>query len=412
MIDRQQAEQLASIWAGRESQRLGHECTPLVEEFDLGYVIWYSVPRDLPMRPGDLPNTVIDRETGEVTHWPRVPADVIAQTYRQRRPDRPAPRTVDPAAQLLRELHRSSTPGTTAHLTIGGRTYVARGAKGDIALNHHPLVQGYLDSVPTGRLVRGVDRHAELIVISDALHGQDHRRESEGLHPLDFEEQLALLNSARLEVFRVREPGDPAAGPADEVCDSCATALSRMRLLPWYDTVWGVSEWRPEPRPVPDPYRFPPEVGSALASAGWRDDSTVNEALAAGAIRETLDITGVGHRHTVFPAAEAALTAFPALLSKRRGPGEQVWISHFSTNPLRGAHSAATLADFGSVLGMRLFPIGAERPPESILAVDELGRVFALDQAGEWFLGADIDAALTTLLLGRAPARVRDDGTW
>ncbi|MEU4569380.1 SUKH-3 domain-containing protein [Micromonospora sp. NPDC023956] len=411
MIDRQQAEQLATIWAGRESQRLGRECTPLVEEFDLGYVIWYSVPRDLTMRPGDLPNTVIDRETGEVTHWPRVPADVIAQTYRQRRPDRPAPRTVEPAAQLLRELRRPSTPGTSAHLTLGGRSYVAQGAKGDVDLNHHPLVQGYLDSVPTGRLVRGVDRHAELIVVSDALHDQDHRRETEGLHPLDFEEQLALLNSARLEVFRVREPGDPAGGPADEVCDSCATALSRMRLLPWYDTVWGVSEWRPGPQSAPDPYRFAPEVSHALVAAGWGRMDLVAEIVPA-AIRETLGIGTAAHRHQAFPAAQAALTDFLSLFSKRRGPGEQVWISRFTLSPLLGAHSADTLADFGAVLGMRLFPIGAERPPESILAVDELGRIFALDQAGEWFLGADIDAALTTLLLGRAPARVRDDGTW
>ncbi|MEE3919750.1 SUKH-3 domain-containing protein [Micromonospora sp. BRA006-A] len=86
-------------------------------------------------------------------------------------------------------------------------------------------------------------------------------------------------------------------------------------------------------------------------------------------------------------------------------------ISRFTTNPLRAAHTADSLADFAAVLGARLFPLGSERQ-ESILAVDEHGRIFALDQAGEWFLGADIDAALTTLLLGRAPARVRDDGTW
>ena len=38
--------------------------------------------------------------------------------------------------------------------------------------------------------------------------------------------------------------------------------------------------------------------------------------------------------------------------------------------------------------------------------------MFALDQAGEWFVGPDIDAALTNLLLGRPAARIRDDGTW
>ena len=78
---------------------------------------------------------------------------------------------------------------------------------------------------------------------------------------------------------------------------------------------------------------------------------------------------------------------------------------------MHAAHTADTLADFGAALGVRLFPIGSERQ-DSILAVDEQGRIFALDQAGEWFLGDDIDAALTTLLLGRSPARVRDDGTW
>jgi hypothetical protein len=88
-----------------------------------------------------------------------------------------------------------------------------------------------------------------------------------------------------------------------------------------------------------------------------------------------------------------------------------VWISRFSVDPVHAAYTADTLADFGAVLGVRLFPIGAGHP-DAILAVDDHGRVFALDQAGEWFLGDDIDAALTTLLLGLAPPRVRDDGTW
>lgn len=409
MIDRQQAEQLATVWARRDSQRLGHECTPVVEEFDLGYVISSGVPGEVSPLPGDLPKTVVDRETGEVSHWPRLPAAVIAQTYRQRRPSQPVPRTVDPAAQLLREIHRLPTPGATARLTLDGRVHTAHGAKGDVELRHHPVVQGYLDSLPAGHLVRGGERHAELIAVSDALHAYDHRRADQGQPPLGPEEYLALLETARLDVIRVREPGDPAGGPADRPCDSCLVALVRLHLLPWPELAF-TQEWRPDPQPVPDPDRFPGDVGITLTDGGWRN-SIFNAGLAAGAIEETLQIGEMSFRHVAFPAAEAALTAFPAVISRRRGPGQQVWISRFTTNPLRAAHSAASLADFGAVLGVRLFPIGAERQ-ESILAVDERGRVFALDQAGEWFLGPDIDSALTTLLLGLAPARVRDDGTW
>ncbi|WP_442929891.1 SUKH-3 domain-containing protein [Micromonospora sp. WMMC241] len=410
VIERQQAEQIASVWARRDSDRLGFPCTPVVEEFDLGYVIVSTVATESRALPGDLPTTVIDKETGEVSTWPRVPAGAVEEMYRQRRPADPrAPRTVDPAAQLLRELTRLPTPGAAAHLTLDGRLHVAQGAKGDVELRHHPLVRSYLDELPAGHLVRGGDRHAEMIVVSDALHEHDHRRAAEGLPPLTYEEARELLGTGRIEFFRIREPGDPTAGPGELPCDSCVRFLVRFAALPWSDLAF-VEEWRPEPRDVVQPGRLPDDVALALTDGGWQV-SMFNEALALGAIAETKEITGQHHRHEVFPAAEAALTAFPAVLSRRRGPGEQVWISRFTTNPLRAAHTADTLADFGAVLGVRLFPLGSERQ-ESILAVDEHGRVFALDQAGEWFLGADIDAALTTLLLGRAPARVRDDGTW
>lgn len=405
MIDRQQAEQLATVWARRDAQRLGRECTPVVEEFDLGYVISSRVADATGTLPGDLPKTLVDRETGEVSHWPRLPATVIEQTYRQRRPSHPVPRTVDPAAQLLREIHRLPTPGTTARLTLDGRVHTTHGAKGDVELRHHPLVQGYLDSLPAGHLVRGGERHAELIAVSDALHAYDHQRAAQDQQPVGPEEYLALLETARLDVIRVREPGDPAGGPADRPCDSCLIALVRLHVLPWSDLAY-TQEWRPAPQPTPDPDRFPSEVAQSLVAAGWRPEPG-DEFLAEVAIGETCDIA----THMPFPAALRTITAFPSLSSGRRGPGQQVWISRFRLEPLAAAHSAASLADFGAVLGVRLFPIGAERQ-ESILAVDELGRVFALDQAGEWFLGADIDAALTTLLLGRSPARVRDDGTW
>ncbi|WBC04027.1 YwqJ-related putative deaminase [Micromonospora sp. WMMA1976] len=410
MIERQQAEQIASVWARRDSDRLGFPCTPEVEEFDLGYVVSSVVSTEARALPGDLPTTVIDKETGEVSTWPRVPATAVERMYRQRRPAEPRPpRTVDPAAQLLRELTRLPTPGAAAHLTLDGRQHVAQGAKGDVEVRHHPLVQSYLDDLPAGHLVRGGERHAEMIVVSDALYEHDHRRATEGLPPLSIEDARDLLGTSRIESFRIREAGDPLGGQADLPCDSCVRFLVRFAVLPWPDLAF-VEEWRPEPREVIEPGRFPDEVAHALIDGGWQI-SMFNEALAMGAMTETKEIAGQHHRHEPFPAAEAALTAFPAVLSRRRGPGAEVWISRFTTNPLRAAHTADSLADFGALIDARLFPLGSERQ-ESILAVDEHGRVFALDQAGEWFLGADIDAALTTLLLGRAPARVRDDGTW
>ncbi|MEV0002328.1 SUKH-3 domain-containing protein [Micromonospora sp. NPDC050980] len=410
MIERQQAEQIASVWARRDSDRLGVPCSPVVKEFDLGYVIVSTVSTEARALPGDLPTTVIDKETGELSTWPRIPADAVERMYRQRRPAAPrARRTVDPAGQLLRELTRLPTPGGAAHLTLDGRLHVAQGAKGDVELHHHPLVRSYLDELPAGHLVRGGERHAEMIVVSDALHEHDHRRTADGLPPMTVAQARELLAAGRIEVFRSREAGDPAGGQANLPCDSCIAFLVRFAVLPRSDLAF-VEQWRPESRTLVQPGRFPDEVAHALTDGGWQL-SMFNEALALGAIAETREIAGQHHRHEVFSAAEEALTAFPAILSRRRGPGEQVWISRFSTNPLRVAHTADTLADFGAVLGARLFPLGSERQ-ESVLAVDEHGRVFALDQAGEWFLGADIDAALTTLLLGRAPARVRDDGSW
>ncbi|PZF93580.1 hypothetical protein C1I99_20405 [Micromonospora deserti] len=410
MIDRQQAEQLAAVWARRDSQRLGYECHPTVDEFDLGYVITSTVSTAARTAPGDLPTTVVDKQTGEVTTWPRVPVDVVERMYRRSRPQEPsAPRTVDPASQLLREIRRLPTPNTAAHLTVQGRLFRAQGAKGDVRLNHHPLVRAYLDELPPGHLVRGAERHAELIVVSDVLHEYDHRRAAEGIEPMGLADAETLLANTRFDVLRVREAGDPHGGRAERGCDSCVNFLVHFNVLSWAESAF-TSERRAEPQVAHHPGRFPPEVADALMDAGW-EDSEFNPALAAGAIRETCQIAGRQHRHEPFPAAERALTAFPAVLSGRRGPGEAVWISEFTTNPLRSAHSADTLADFTAVLGVRLFPIGSEHG-DSIFAVDERGRVFALDQAGEWFLGDDIDAALTTLLLGRAPARVRDDGTW
>ncbi|MEV2240066.1 SUKH-3 domain-containing protein [Micromonospora sp. NPDC049891] len=410
MIDREQAEQLAAVWARRDSLRLGRECRPAVAEFDLGYVIISTVSTPVRSLPGDLPTTVVDKRTGEVSTWPRVPPEVVARLYRRSRvAGPPAPRTVDPAAQLLREIRRLPAPTTTVRLTVEGRIFTARGAKGDVELNHHPLVRAYLDRLPAGRLVRGGDRHAEFVAVSDVLHEYDHHRTAEGIAAMNMGDARELLSTARVEVSQVRDPGDPHGGAAERPCDSCLDMLVEFNVLPRGERAH-IEPWFAEPAPDPAPGRFPPEVARALVAAGWRPHFS-DAAVATSTIHDVGAVGGRVHGHASFPAAVATLTAFPRLLSRRRGPGQQVWISRFDIHPRQVAQTADSLGDFAAVIGTRLFPLGTEGR-HSIIAVDEQGRIFALDQAGEWFLGVDIDAALTTLLLGRAPARVRDDGGW
>lgn len=412
MIERHEAEQIAAEWARQESSRRGYECTPMLSEFELGYVVWTKEPSSVLPMPGDGTTTVIDKETGRLSTWPGLPPLVVQETYRQRRDSIvAATATVDPTVELRRNIRRRPTPTVVAHLTLRYSRYVARGAKGDQELHHHHLVQDYLDDLPEGHLVRGGDRHAELIALSDLLHAEDHERLSHNGQPLTQDEARQMLRDAKLEVLRVREPGDPAGAQPARPCESCAKALVYFGVLPWSQLAY-VEEWRPLPRAaLPMPDRFPEDVAAVLADGGWAPRDT-DDVLADAAIERTCRVPGPRHRHVPFPAAKQALTDFPGMVCGRRGPGRQHWIRTLEINPMAAAFSADILADLAAVIGARLFPLGAEGNGDTILAVDEHGRVFALDQAGEWFLGDTIDAALVTLLTGGPAARVRDDGGW
>ncbi|MDI2126747.1 SUKH-3 domain-containing protein [Yinghuangia seranimata] len=158
--------------------------------------------------------------------------------------------------------------------------------------------------------------------------------------------------------------------------------------------------------------RFSTEVVYELGRAGW----TVGRKRLAQAeawAKEIADhVSPDGHRHTVFPAALEAWTEFGGLRIAVEGPGAAVARRPFSLDPRSGLHLPRTLADVGRSIGTHLCPLGEEDGGAGHLAVDPGGRVFAIDHTGEWFLGGSVDDALTTLILGRAPARVRDDGTW
>lgn len=412
MIDRAEAEQIAAGWARQESLRRGYECTPMLSEFDVGYVVWSKEPPEVLPMPGDGTTTIIDKETGHISTWPGLPPMVVQDMYRQRRASVvSARRTASPEVELRRNVRRRPTPGVAAHLTLRDKEYVARGAKGDQELDHHPLVRDHLDGLSPGHLARGGDRHAELLVLSDALHALEAARAEAGEPPLTVDGARDLLRGGRLAALRVREPGDPAGGQPMRPCESCLTALVHFGVLPPADLAF-TEEWLPRrTRPNPQPGRFPDDIAAALVEGGWSPRES-DEVLADAAIERVCAVAGQRHRHTPFPAARRALADFPGIVCGRRGPGMRHWIRRFQIDPMAAAFSADILADFAAVIGVGLFPLGAEGTDDSMLAIDEHGRVFALDQAGEWFIGHTVDTALVNLLLGAEARRVRDDGTW
>ncbi len=152
--------------------------------------------------------------------------------------------------------------------------------------------------------------------------------------------------------------------------------------------------------------RFPVPVDAALRAAGWQPGRwDIKQAETwADTLRE--HTSPAGHRHTVFPAAVEAWAEFGGLNIIPTGPGRQIAPAGLHVDPLHGLHHARTLADLGRALGTELSPLGQETDNTALLAIDAEGRVYTLDHTGDWYLGPDIDHALSTLITGIQPVRL------
>ncbi|MEW5352870.1 SUKH-3 domain-containing protein [Streptomyces sp. 16-176A] len=152
--------------------------------------------------------------------------------------------------------------------------------------------------------------------------------------------------------------------------------------------------------------RFAVPVDAALRAAGWQPGRwDIKQAeIWADALRE--HTSPAGHRHSVFPAAVEAWAEFGGLFISPTGPGRQIAPVDLHFDPMHGLHMARTLGDLGRALGTEVCPLGAETDSQALLAIDAEGRVYALDHTGDWYLGPDVDQALTTLVSGITPARL------
>ena len=134
-----------------------------VHEFDLGWVLWAEPPAAGPgtggpesgerRAPADIGSAcaVVDRETGELTHWPSVPVEEVVQLYRDKLgagsydPSRPP--AVGPGATAVltyrdadgeeQSLFRMSAPGTPHPEVAAWRVLQAQGVRPEDVLAVH-----------------------------------------------------------------------------------------------------------------------------------------------------------------------------------------------------------------------------------------------------------------------------------
>lgn len=134
--------------------------------------------------------------------------------------------TDTPHAPTLRHRRDGILPTVAAALSVRGATLTGTAARGDQPPALHPLVQDFLDSLPSDRRDRFTGRCAETMLISRHITVIDAARSKRAARrPMTNGEARRALKQAKLTARHIREDGDPLHGSFAAPCRACA-ALS------------------------------------------------------------------------------------------------------------------------------------------------------------------------------------------
>ncbi len=134
--------------------------------------------------------------------------------------------TEAPHAPTLRHRRDGILPTVAAALSVRGATLTGTAARGDQPPALHPLVQDFLDTLPSDRRDRFTGRCAETMLISRHIATLDAARSKRAARrPMTNGEARKALKQAKLTARRIREDGDPLHGSFAPPCRAC-TALS------------------------------------------------------------------------------------------------------------------------------------------------------------------------------------------
>ncbi|MFG2941099.1 YwqJ-related putative deaminase [Streptomyces sp. NPDC048282] len=134
-----------------------------------------------------------------------------------------------PPVPALQHRRDGILPTVAAALSVRGATLTGTAARGDQPPPLHPLVQEFLDTLPSGQRDRFTGRCAEAILISRHISAADGARSKRALRkPMTNGEARRALKQAKLTARRIREDGDPLHGSFAAPCRACAALTAHF----------------------------------------------------------------------------------------------------------------------------------------------------------------------------------------
>ncbi|MBW8798290.1 MAG: hypothetical protein JF597_33320 [Streptomyces sp.] len=134
-----------------------------------------------------------------------------------------------PPVPTLQHRRDGILPTVAAALSVRGATLTGTAARGDQPPPLHPLVQEFLDTLPSGQRDRFTGRCAEAILISRHISAADSARSKRAARkPMTNGEARRSLKQAKLTARRIREDGDPLHGSFAAPCRACAALTAHF----------------------------------------------------------------------------------------------------------------------------------------------------------------------------------------
>jgi hypothetical protein len=130
---------------------------------------------------------------------------------------------------VLRHRRDGILPAVAAALSVRGETLTCTGSKGDAPPQLHPLVAGFLGSLPVGQRERSMGRCPEPILLSRFLNAADAGRKGRAARrSFSHSEAKRALKHGQLTARLIREDGDPEHGAYAPPCRSCRELLAHF----------------------------------------------------------------------------------------------------------------------------------------------------------------------------------------